>query len=205
MSKPFDAVTRRLLEADPLAWLGAAGLSGTTADLIDADLSTVTSEADRILRVRRRNLRDYLAHFEMQSSFDIEMILRLLRYNVLIFCKYGIPVVSILFLLRKKAERARYSGFFSYDAPEDGWEDGPTLTFRYRVVRVWELNVEDILKDPLALLPLSPLTNVSKSELPRIVRQMEARIEAEATLADQGDLWISAYILMGLKYKSEFS
>ena len=74
MSKPFDAATRHLVEIDPLAWLELAGLAGTDAELIDANLSTVTSEADRILHVKTP---EYLAHVELQATYksDLPMFL----------------------------------------------------------------------------------------------------------------------------------
>ena len=40
MAKPFDAATRRLVEAGPAAWLAYFGLQGERAELIDANLIT---------------------------------------------------------------------------------------------------------------------------------------------------------------------
>ena len=67
MSKPFDAAIKRLVEADPTAWLHFLGLPGEQAELMDADLATVIAEADRILRVTNP---DYLAHIELQASYN---------------------------------------------------------------------------------------------------------------------------------------
>ena len=91
MAKPFDAATKHLVEVDPLAWLRYVGLPGTEAELMDADLSTVTSEADRIIHVRGP---EYLAHIEMQASYKTDMHVRVLVYGVLAFAKYGLPVQS---------------------------------------------------------------------------------------------------------------
>ncbi len=66
MSKPFDVATKQLVEIDPLAWLRFLGLPGERAVLMDADLSTVVAEADRILQVSNP---DYLAHFELQATY----------------------------------------------------------------------------------------------------------------------------------------
>ena len=49
-SKPFDAAAKRLVEAGPAAWLTYAGLQGERAELIDAELTTITSQSDRIMR-----------------------------------------------------------------------------------------------------------------------------------------------------------
>ena len=196
MSKPYDAVTRHLIETDPLAWLRAAGLPGEKIELVDANLSTVTAEADRILRVHDP---EYIANLEPQSSFDRGLIERLLRYSVLIFCKYGLAVASVLLLLRRQAERERYPGVFSYRAP-----DGSGVEFRYQVIRVWELDAAEILRGPLVLLPLAPLTeNVSEKNLPDVLQQMETRLDAEAAPSEKIELWTGAFVMLGLKYKEE--
>ncbi len=52
MAKPFDAVLKHLVEAYPSAWLAAVGwpTSGPVR-VIDADVSTVTAGADKVLWV----------------------------------------------------------------------------------------------------------------------------------------------------------
>ena len=51
MPKPFDATTKHLIEMRPSDWLAYVGVAETSARLIDADLATITAEADRVLRV----------------------------------------------------------------------------------------------------------------------------------------------------------
>lgn len=194
MSKPFDAATKRLVEADPLAWLRCAGLPGTEAELIDADLATITSEADRFLRVRNP---DYLGHIELQAGYESNMGDRALRYNVLGYCKYGLPVQTAVFLLRPEADGPALTGRVEYGVAgsPDCW-----LSFGYRVVRLWEQNPEQLLNGPLATLPLTPLADVSESALPGVVRSMEARIDTDAPPEDRGMLWATTRLLLGLKY-----
>lgn len=102
MSKPFDVATKRLVEADPLAWLRYAGLPGTTATLMDADLSTVTSEADCILHV---NAPEYPAHIELQASYQADMGDRILVYGVLAYAQCRLSVQSVVILLRLGTRR----------------------------------------------------------------------------------------------------
>lgn len=193
MSKPFDAATKRLVESNPLAWLACAGLPGIRARLLDADLSTVTSEADRIVRVEEP---DYLAHLELQATYKADMSERVLLYNTLTFCKYKLPVQSVVFLLRKEADGPAMSGQAGYVVPQSV---NGSLALRYRVVRLWELPVETVLAGPLATLPLAPLSAVTQAELPQVVRRMEARFVAEATLDEQDMLWTTTLLLLGLK------
>lgn len=192
MSKPFDVATKQLVEADPLAWLRFLGLPGESAELIDADLATVVAEADRILRVTNP---DYLAHFELQAAYKVDMGDRTLFYNVVAYYKYRLPIESVLLLLRKEADGPAMSGRVTYGS----------LTFAYRVVKIWEKSPEELLNAPLALLPLTPLTNVSAEDLPGVVQRMEERIDAEAPAEERGLLWTTTALLLGLKYDAAFS
>ena len=123
MSKPFDAATKRLVERDPLAWLAYVGLTGERAELI---------EADRIIHVL---LPEYLAHIELQATYQVNMGERVLLYNTLAFCKYKLPVQSVVILLQKEADGPAMSGQAGYEVPQSS--DG-SLLINYRVVRVWE-------------------------------------------------------------------
>ena len=92
VSKPFDETLKHLLEAQPSAWLDFVGLSGM-AEVIDADLSTLAAEADKVLRVTavqpsaksgrqaRTSAKTSLLHLEFQSSYDAELGERTLLYN----------------------------------------------------------------------------------------------------------------------------
>ena len=52
MSKLFDALTRSLLEKYPADWLNQLGLiHGEPVRVMNSDLSSVTAEADKVIRV----------------------------------------------------------------------------------------------------------------------------------------------------------
>ena len=54
MSKPFDTTTRQLIELGPADWLAYLGFpvaDPSRVTVIDSNLSTVTAEADRVIRV----------------------------------------------------------------------------------------------------------------------------------------------------------
>jgi hypothetical protein len=92
------------------------------------------------------------------------------------------------------------TGQVAYHRPEhpDCW-----LSFGYRVIRVWEQNPETLLNGPLALLPLTPIANVSADALPAIVRRMETRIDSDVPRESRGLLWTTTFLLMGLRYEGE--
>ena len=196
MAKPFDAATKRLVESGPTGWLAYAGLQGEQAELVDADLTTITSEADRILRVHNP---DYLAHLELQVSYVKEYGDAVLRYNALACTRYHLPVQSVIILLRKEADGPGMSGVVHYPVPGGEGE----LYFRYKVVRVWEKSVDEVLAGDLATLPLAPLADVSLEEAPNVIRRMEERIAREASRDEASMYWTATLLLLGLRFKRE--
>ena len=62
MSKPYDASPKELID-----WLLLVGRHTTASiDVIDADVSTVTAAADKVIRVQEAP--PWLLHLELQSS-----------------------------------------------------------------------------------------------------------------------------------------
>lgn len=194
MSKPFDATTRDLLEFQPADWLRYAGLEATEVEVLNSDLSTITTEADKILKVICPN--PWLSHLELQSNYERDVPDRTLRYNVLCTYRHRLPVQSVVVLLRREADGPTMTGELLYRLEGDK----PYLRFRYRVVRVWQKPVEEALAGGLATLPLAPLSDVKPEELPRVVRRMDERIRQEATAQEAAQLWSATYVLMGLRY-----
>src|SRR5438105_2101629 len=111
MSQPYDATTKFLLELSPSDWLACAGLH-TTAHVraVDADLSTVTTDADMVLLVEEPN--PWMAHFELQAQYEKLLSLRVTRYNVLTEYQFELPVISVLVLLRREADGPALTGVF---------------------------------------------------------------------------------------------
>ena len=66
MANPFDETLKHLVERHPGAWLEFVGLPGREAEVIDADLSTLTTAADKVLKVLDEP--PFLAHIEFQSG-----------------------------------------------------------------------------------------------------------------------------------------
>ncbi|MDQ2730154.1 MAG: DUF4351 domain-containing protein [Armatimonadota bacterium] len=194
MSKPYDATTRDLLEFQPIDWLRYAGLEATEVVVINSDLSTITTEADKILKVISPN--PWLSHLELQSDYEFDVPDRALRYNVLCCYRHRLPVQSTVVLLRPQADGPNMTGELLYRLP--GQE--PYLRFEYGVVRVWQKPVEEVLAGGLGTLPLAPLSDVKQDDLPRVVRRMEERITQEATAQEGARLWAATYVLMGLRY-----
>ena len=195
MSKPYDASTRFLLESFPGAWPDYLGTArGWPIGVINADLSTVTSEADKVFRVEAPE--PWLLHVELQSGYEADLPRRLVRYDVLLDDRHDLPVESVVVLLRQKADGPALTGTFPRHLPGRGAH----LEFRYGVVRAWRQPVAAILEGGLGTLPMAPLSDVSPEALPGVIRRMEERISREATPSDGRILWTATYLLMGLRY-----
>lgn len=196
MAKPFDAATKHLVEVDPAAWLAYVGLtSAGRLDVIDADLSTVTAEADKVVRVEAAG-RLALVHFELQATHDRSLGQRLLRYNVLLHTRHGLPVRSIAVLLRPAADGLDLTGQFELAHPDGE----PYLRFRYQVIRAWQQPVDAVLTGGLGTLPMAPLADAPAEALADVIRRMDERIRRETTPSEAAVLWTATYLLMGLRF-----
>ena len=72
MAKAYDSTGKYLIEAFPADWLALLGLgAGRPVTLIDANLSTVTAEADKVIRLGGEE--PCLAHLELQTGRDVRL------------------------------------------------------------------------------------------------------------------------------------
>jgi hypothetical protein len=176
MSHPFDAGMKELVERilPHLAPLSGRSVEGT-ATVIDADLSTVTSGADKVLLIDGP-LR-WILHLEIMSYWDGMLPCRLNEYSSLLEHRHGLPVWTVVLLMRPEADSPRLTG--TYECGFPGEE--PYRRFRYHVVRVWQTAPDVFLGAGVGLLPLAPLGRVAETDLPGVIRRMDQRIRQEAT------------------------
>lgn len=200
MATPFDATTKTLVDFRPEDWLQFLGLPFTNCQVIDSDLATVSTEADRLIEVQATE--PYVTHLEFQSGHDGAAIPeRLLRYNGIAVLKTGRPTLSYAILLRPEADSPRLTGVLELKRP-----DGSVyLHFEYGVIRLWRVSVETILSAGLATLPLALLADLSGTTPEAVVEQMDLRVQAEASAPQSEELWASAYLLSGLRFNAEES
>jgi hypothetical protein len=116
MSTPFDATTKALVDWQPQDWLSLFGLKPAPCEMVNVDLATISTEADRLIRVEAT--KPYILHIEFQSGHDgNEVPERLLRYNALVVAKYKLPVISSVIVLRKQADSPRLTGLLTIESP----------------------------------------------------------------------------------------
>jgi hypothetical protein len=183
--------------------LAYLGLPPAAVEVIDADLSTVTASADKVLLIRDTG--PWLLHLEPQAAYERDLGERLLEYSVLLRRRHHLPVRTIVLLLRPAADgphppAPRVPGGREEHHLPEGHQ---YLWFEYAVVRAWQIPVGAVLAGGLGTLPLAPLADVPQAELPGVIRQMETRIRAVAPPETAGVLWTATYVLMGLRYSDE--
>lgn len=198
MSQRFDAILKHLPEEYPEDWARFVGVTAPVT-VIDADVSTVTAAADKVLRVEAPE--PWILHWEFQVSRDAALARRLLHYNVLLGIRHVLPVRSLVLLLRPGADAKALTGSLQWRLPHGQ----PYLEFAYEVIRLWQLPPEAFLEGGLGTLPLAPLAKVPTPELPGLLQQMARRIDREAKTPEAKSLWTATYVLLGLEYTSEVS
>src|SRR5690242_13530578 len=144
MSKPYDPTFKALVEAGPADWAVLAGQPPAPAEVIDADIATVSGAADKVLRVATAP--PSLLHLEFQSGHDSAALPHQLHLrNTLLENRHGLLVRSVAVLLRPAADSPVLDGEHVRAFPGEP----PHLVFRYQVIRVWRLPAEPLLQGGL--------------------------------------------------------
>jgi hypothetical protein len=131
MGHHYDAITKELIELSPIDWLAFYGQvrQPTQVRLVDADLSTVSAEADKVAIID--DPQPWIMHMEFQSSWDGELVRRVQRYNAMLQERHRCDVSSVVVLLRKQADSPRFTGSATIKPAI-----GPKWSFKYHLVRV---------------------------------------------------------------------
>jgi predicted transposase YdaD len=194
MSKPFDATLKGMLEESPGDWPVLAGFPRGEAEVIDADISTFTVAADKVIRVRGTT--DWIMHVEFQAGPDASLPRRLQVGNTLLDDRHGLLVRSVAVLLRPEANLTNLTGV--YERRFQG-EEAHTV-FRYRILRVWQLPVEPLLTGGLGPMPLAPISAVTEADLPRVIDRMKQRLSGRRVRHEAPRLWTATFVLLGMRY-----
>ncbi len=138
----------------------------------------------------------WIAHIELQASRDPKLVTRLLQYHALLLHRHGDRVRTTVVLLRPDADGRDVTG--RYDEVDETGDT--TLLFRYRVIRLWEQPIDDLLTGGLGVLPLAPLAAIEPTRLPEILEHMGERFRRETDPASAENLWVSTSLLLPLRY-----
>jgi predicted transposase YdaD len=194
MSKPYDASLKDLLTRRPEDWLPlVTNRTPIRVEVADTDVSKVTAATDKLIRVFDPD--PWVFQIDFQSSYLTNLDARTHWYNASIGYSEGIPVVSLVVLLHRRADSSRWTGRYEVH-DRDGQ---PYLDFRYRVIRAWELPLERVMNGGLGLLPLAMLTDEAQPSLPSVVSRIEQRFRSESDAGTAADLWAITGTLAGLR------
>jgi len=180
MPKPYDDAMKKLVGGNPqdlVSWVLPGAQFGKQ---LPFELSVENIYADGLLQVSLDG-KEFLAHFEFQSSYDGRIGERLLEYNVLASRQYNyLPVYSCVIYL-KNHNSVPHSPF------RRGLPNGEEVVrFHYRSIELGKLFAGELLQTGLVgLLPLLPLTKDGARR--EVVEEMiSGLISAEKTES----LWI---------------
>lgn len=201
-SKPFDATLKELIEDDSAAWSAfVEPWPIQEVAVIDADVSTVSAAADKVLRIHGAS-GDWLLNLEPESSHAEDIPDRLHLYSTLLHRRHELSVHSVVLLLRREANASNLTGVLELRLP--GQEE-PYDVFRYQVIRLWEEPLARLLAGGLGTLPLVPLTDEGSTNLPGVLRHIDERLRQEAAAPRAAKIWAATFVLMGLRYPAELS
>jgi predicted transposase YdaD len=122
-----------------------------------------------------------------------------MSYNAIHHRRHLLPVHTVLVVLRPEADHHSLTGEYRVVTPVFG----QVHLLQYQLLRAWELDLATVLQGSLATLPLAPLADAARTQLPEVLRQMEARLAAEASPEERKDLWTDTFVLLGLRYPRE--
>src|SRR5205823_1836536 len=116
VSKPFDATPKGLIEIRPADWPAFLGVTARAVEVADADVSTVTAAADKVLIVRADE-GDRVQHLDFQSGPDASVPRRTHGYSALLEDRHLLPVESVVVLLRPEANLSAINGLYERRLP----------------------------------------------------------------------------------------
>jgi hypothetical protein len=193
----FDVSAKELVWEDPEGWLARFGRGPLgPVEVIDSDITALTAAADKVLRVG--GPAPYLVNIELQSGHDSELARTLWFRQAALDYRHGLPVHTVLVLLRREANSPALTGTYDRSLPDGR----PTNRYNYDVVRAWSEPADSFLGAGVGLVPLAPLGDVAEAELPGLVRRMAGRINALPP-PRAATLWTATYLLMGLRYDDD--
>ncbi len=197
MSLPFDATVKEILAPEPEEFVPAFGLPTTKPAMrLNIDLSTLSAATD--VAIGFGEPLQEIADLNFQSGPDPDVDRRCHLYNAAWSFRFGVPVRSILILLRPKADSSAITGNLTYAS------GGSRVEFQYEVVRMWQQSPQPYLKGGVHLLPLAPLCQMPADQplvdsLRAIIREIDRRLGQECERAEAAKLMTAAFVLTGMR------
>ena len=169
-----DSLLKRLVNTfmlDFASWL--LGTAVQRARPLQSELPGTTVAVDQVFQVTLANDRELLLHLEFQGRRSHEaMQWRMLEYMPRLAHIHRLDLESVVMYVGRGAG-ADDTGIYQVN----GLDDTPVLAWRYRVIRLWQMQAEELMAArqvaPLALLGQ---TQIAQPEviLPAVVTRMRS-------------------------------
>lgn len=191
----IDVSMKHAMAEFPQDWAEFVGVcKGTPVRVVDSDVSTVATLADKVIEVLAA--KPFVLHLEPQSYYDKSLDIRMFEANGRLTKRHEQFVHTCVLLLDRRAWGLGNTGRYHEKSPIGVGH----VDFQYDTLKVWELPVQKVLAAGIGLLPLAPICDVPRDDVPDVVRRMSERFSAEVPRAVESELWTATFVLLGLRY-----
>lgn len=172
-------------------------------ELLDKELPLSRRDSDYLVTVKNGNCvdGDFILHIEFQSSYDARMPERMLSYYTRIREKHKLPVYPVVIYLNSEDCGSNIKDIF-----ENSLHGLDIIKFRYKVLKLWELDADTIIDNCLyGLYPIVPLTEHGSMDDGAYLAKffdIVNNIDIEDKVL-KADIAACTGILAGLKYSKE--
>lgn len=181
MAKHSDITSKRLIAIAPEGWVRWATniQDASNCEILSGEFQFFSRETDMLIHIHQSSVGEFLTLFEIQTRYSEEMPKRIRSYAAFAEAKYDLPVFPILINIlptQQDIPTCYESNFMGIYARQD-----------YRVINLWEVSAEQILREnQTALLPFLPTMQGGKDE--KLVQQAQAQLQLDETLRNSGKL-----------------
>jgi predicted transposase YdaD len=176
--KAADIGSKRLISLAPDAWVQwVMNMPNVRAiEILGSEFQWVSRESDVLVKAYHPQQGEFLVLNELQLRYKTTMPRRMRAYAALAEERYGIPTYPVLVNILPPPSTLsvcdRYeSEFFGIQARQD-----------YRVINLWEVEVEQVFQTPLpSLLPFVPILRGGNEV--RIVQRALQTLQADEELS----------------------
>lgn len=177
MAKSADISTKKLISLAPENWVKWVTQIPdiVSGEVINSEFQWISRESDVLVKAASPQYGEFLVLNELQLRYKPEMPKRMRAYAALAEEKYNLPTYPVLINILKESDAeipTRYQAEFAgLQARQD-----------YRVINLWEVDVEIALSQPIpSLLPFVPILKGGGQE--STVRQALQMLRADEKLS----------------------
>jgi predicted transposase YdaD len=177
MVKKADISTKKLISLAPENWVRWVTQIPDiiTGEILNSEFQWISRESDVLIKATSSQYSEFLVLNELQLRYKQEMPKRMRAYVALAEEKYNLPTYPVLINILKESENLIPTCYESEFAGLQARQD-------YRVINLWEVDVEIALSQPIpSLLPFVPILKGGDKE--STVRQALQMLRADQQLS----------------------